>query len=43
MDQFKKNYPMFSNIEKIIECVKSNIKIYNNDIMKEVALKQSLF
>lgn len=39
MDKFKKDYPMFANIEDIIEKVKLNIKIYNNDIMNTIILK----
>lgn len=34
LDKFKKDYPMFFNIEYIIEVVKSEIKVYNNDIMR---------
>lgn len=28
-DQFKKKYPMFSNIDEVIKKVKSGIKIYS--------------
>lgn len=34
MDKFKKDYPMFSNIDNIIKALQSGIKIYNNEIIK---------
>ena len=37
-DKFIKEYPLFSNIDDIITLVKSGVKIYNNDIMREIAL-----
>ena len=38
LDILKKKYPIFSHIEDIIEKVKSGVKIYSNDIMREVCL-----
>ena len=37
-DKFIKEYPLFSNIDDSITLVKSGVKIYNNDIMREIAL-----
>lgn len=38
LDILKKKYQIFSHMESIIEKVKSGVKIYNNDIMREVSL-----
>lgn len=33
MDKFKKDYPMFSNLDKVIESIKTNIKVHSNEYM----------
>lgn len=43
LDELKKNYPMFSNIEFVIKILKSEILIYSKDIVKEVGLYPNLF
>jgi hypothetical protein len=33
MDKFKKDYPMFNNLDKVIESIKTNIKVHSNEYM----------
>ena len=41
LDKFKKDYPMFSNIDYITRIVKSKIKIYSEDIMRGVFIDKA--
>lgn len=43
LDILKKKYPVFSHMKDIIEKVKSGVKIYNNDIMREICLGAASF
>lgn len=42
MDKFKKDYPIFSNIQHILNFGKTGYKIYNSEYLKETDY-QSLF
>lgn len=43
LDILKKKYPVFLYVEDIIRKVKSSVKIYNNDIMREICLGAASF
>ncbi len=43
LDILKKKSPVFSYVEDIIRKVKSSVKIYNNDIMREICLGAASF
>lgn len=43
IDNFKKKYSIFRNIDTIIKIVKTNTKIYTNTIMQEVRLGAGFF
>ena len=43
MDKFIEEYPMFANIRQIIDLVKTENRIYSNEIMKEVRFGADLF
>lgn len=42
MDKFKKNYPIFSNIERVIDLVKPKNRIYSNEIMKIIGFNTNI-
>lgn len=36
LDKFKKDYPMFSDIDLVIKLMKNKIKIYNENVIREL-------